>query len=264
MSLQTDDAAAVVGLVSEAQEVPVPVPADTVYDLPGGLIDPSGQVQKQVIIKELTGADEEAMSRATRKGGVFDPFVLLRIVLEKGVESIGGRPMDPSTLERLYIGDRDYIAMQVRIATYGNEVEMSYVCPTCQHEGQVAVELDKDVPIKVLQEPEKWWRDVPLPHGRFANMHLVTVADQTVGMDDETRTPAEVDTVIMGRIVRELDGKPVIGSQTFREAKAGDRKAIRDYLVKTQPGPQFGEVKGECPACKGEVPLPLSLPALFL
>jgi hypothetical protein len=263
LSLQTDDAATVSGLVAEAQEPVVPDHPDTIFDLPGGLLDASGDVLKQVIIKELTGADEEALSRATRKGGVFDPFVYIRAVVERGVESIGGRPANPDMLDRLYIGDRDAIALMVRIATYGGDYEMHYVCPRCSHEGDVVVELDKDIPSRSLDSPE-WWRTIDLPRGRKAIAHLVTVADQTVAMSDDARTNAEVDTVIFSRVVKELDGQIALGEQTFRDAKAGDRKAIRNFLVKTQPGPQMGEVKGECPACNEELPLPLSLPALFL
>jgi hypothetical protein len=265
MSLQTNDAPALVPtIVSEAQEVPIPEPSDGICDLPGGFLDVDGTVHKSVQIRELTGADEEALARATRKGGTFDPFLYIRTVVKRCLEAVGSLQVTDQILDRMLIGDRDWIALHIRIASYGNEYEIKLTCPRCAHEWDAAVELNRDITCKNLPDPEVWFRDIELPKGRKAIAHLVTVADQTVALADDARTGAEIDTVLLARVVKEIDGQPVIGEQTFRDAKAADRKAITKYLADTQPGPNFREVKGECPACNEELNVPLSLPALFL
>lgn len=265
MSLQTDDVSSVQSLVDEAQEIPVPASSDSIVDLPGGLLDVDGTtVHRTATIRELTGADEEALSRATRKGGQFDPYLYIRTVVKRCLESVGTLSVNDQVVDRLLIGDRDAIALAIRIATYGDDYEVHLTCPRCAHEWDAAVELGTDVPTKKLADPEVWWRDVKLPKGGTATCHLVTVADLTVALADDARTGPEVDTILLSRVVQEINGQQVVGEQTFRTANAADRKAITKYLVETQPGPNFGEVKGECPACKEELTIPLSLPALFL
>lgn len=263
MSLQSPETPNFQQVLNEVEEVPLPLASDGIVDLPGGWISPTGEVCRKAVIRELSGADEEALSRATRKGGVFDPVLFLNTALERGLVSIDGHQATPEMRNSLLIGDRDAILMAVRIATYGSDYEAGVKCPQCAYEGDVVFELDRDVEYRTIDAP-RWWWDVPLRNGRSAKAHLVTVVDQQVGLKEESRTAAEVDTIIMSRVVESVDGVPVLGPQSLLQASAGDRRAISRWLVENQPGPKLGEVKGCCPACKTDFPYPLSLPALFL
>lgn len=262
MSTQTAEASMVQNFVRDAQEVAFPEPSDCLVDLPGGWLDSGGTVHHKALIRELTGADEEALSRATKKGGNFDPGIFLGVALQRSLVSIDGIPADDVMRNSLLIGDRDAILLGVRIATYGGDYETSVTCSSCGKESGVVVELEKDVQTR-KSEASAWWRNVPLRKGE-AILHLVTVADQTMALSDDARTGAEVDTIIMSRVVKEINGAPVLGERSLLEAPAGVRRSIAKYLVDNQPGPQLGEVKGSCPACKADINISLSLPALFL
>ena len=260
-----DPAASVQHMVRQAQEVPIPMPSDGLITLPGGWRDPSGLIRRTAEVRELSGADEEALSRSTAKGGQFNPLRFVQLVEERGLTSIDGVPADQAMRDSLLIGDADAIRLAIRIATYGPDYPTELVCPECGVRSKVAFELDKDIPMRTLPDPENLWRTIPLRgDGRTATVRLVTSLDQSIALSDPQRTGAEVDTVLMARVVQEIDGVPVTGESSLRHASAGDRRAISKYLTETQPGPQLGEVKGTCPACSAEVETPLSLPALFL
>lgn len=250
-------------VIAEVEEVQVPVPSDGSVDLPGGWLDQHGQVHKRAEIRELTGADEEAMSRATVKGRL-DVLKFLAVVLERGLVSIGGNPANQKMRDSLLIGDRDAILLAIRIATYGEEFETSITCSECGSTRDVAYDLHKDIETRTLADPESWKREVKLRNNRIAELRLVTVLDQAIATSDDARTVAAINTLIMGRVVFSIDGNPAIGEQTMLELGAGDRRLIQNYLVETQPGPQLGEVKGPCPVCNAEVIVALSMPAMFL
>jgi len=61
-----------------------------------------------------------------------------------------------------------------------------------------------------------------------------------------------------------LDGKPVRGNGPVLDMAARDRRFIIEWLIAGQPGPQYSDVKQECPACEREFPLVMTLTSMFL
>src|SRR6185437_765470 len=73
-------------LKSTVSDYPTPgLPPDDLVVLPGGLVD-SGMVVRNVVVRELTGEDEEALARAVRGGNFFH---YIDTLLERGTVAIG-------------------------------------------------------------------------------------------------------------------------------------------------------------------------------
>ena len=84
-------------------------PPDGRVTLPG-----SGQT---VEVRELTGADEEALAKV--QGTVYRWFALM---LNLAVETIDGKSADSEAVGKLLVGDRDYLLLAIRKVTWGPEI----------------------------------------------------------------------------------------------------------------------------------------------
>jgi hypothetical protein len=244
-----------------------PVEAPEVYPttltLPGGWLDPSANFCRDAEVRELTGADEEAISRVVVKGGDQSALNWMNKIVELGVVSIGGQKPDAKGIRRLLTGDRDALFLAIRKATYGTDYETTLLCPMCGRESGVVFELDEDVKTKVIEDGDQLWRKVNLRHGRVAEVRLVTVEDQYAAFAEAAWTEPERNTVLLATCVRSINGRPILGQQDMRAMGSADRKTLLDYLMNNQPGPMLGEVVAECPKCNQESTITLSMAAMF-
>src|SRR3954468_25079938 len=99
--------ATVASLIAFDGEPPkIDAPPDGTVLLPGGLETDDGIV-RDAVVRELNGEDEEALAKASGH--------TLRYVqaLLRGVETIGGEPVDNKVLRRLLIGDREELILAI-------------------------------------------------------------------------------------------------------------------------------------------------------
>src|ERR1700722_14037906 len=131
---QAANAAVAAAQESIQSEFPQPVPPTSdLVELPGGL-DNGTDVIRTVRFKELTGADEEALARASVS---LYPFHFVNTLIECGVVNLGDEPKsrNKELLKQILVGDRDAIILGIRRATYGDEIELTnWVCPNCKAE----------------------------------------------------------------------------------------------------------------------------------
>lgn len=246
-----------------ADDIATPELYSGIVELPGGWLDPQGNLHKEAEVRELTGADEEAMGKAMIKGTGIDWNRMFKVIMERGVVKLGDRAPTPKDLESLLYGDRDAILLGIRIATYGNEHPANIICPLCGRSSDVAFELDKDIPYRKLEDPANIWRKVTLRNGRVAEIRLVTVADQAAATADMRVGNAQMTTILLSRCVRSIDGEPHLGEQDMQKMGAGDRKILNTYLMDKAPGPRMGEVVVSCPQCNEESSIAISMTELF-
>ena len=83
-------------VAAPAPKVEIPLPPDSVVELPGGLFDPFDGVTTTAEIRELTGADEEVIAR------IGDPGKALLTILERATVKVGDKKADKETLDALY------------------------------------------------------------------------------------------------------------------------------------------------------------------
>lgn len=236
---------------------------DTYVHLPAGYIFQSEVVQ-DAEVRELTGADEEALEKA-RVGG--NPAKYINTLLQCGVVSVGSHTATQSILDELVQGDLDALLMGVRRATFGDDFEVfGVVCESCGESNDLSLNL-KDIPVKELDDPSVRDFLVPLRKGRSARVQFPTGAVQTE-IFKKNRTITEMNNLTLAACILafvEADGSetPCNGINAVKKMGVSDRKTIQMFIYDNQPGPRYDQVVAQCHACEGEVPVPLSVGVLF-
>jgi hypothetical protein len=263
--------AAIAAMLAGGEEVKKPEiapPAGGMFRLPGGYVlgGDFTNARYDAEVRELTGADEEAITKA-RSGGVG---TFITTLLSCGTVTVGDEPSGPTVLDNLLLGDRDMLLLEIRRATYGEEIVWErYTCPFCGDEFRLAVTLD-EIPIRRLEDPSQRVFEVELRRNRKAFVRLPVGSDQKAILAVVDRaTESEQNTLLLSRClisVVEADGteNAVTGNPEFaRSLGIVDRRSILDAIEEKQPGPQYNDVKFLHDSCGKEVPLMISAGDLF-
>lgn len=262
MTTLSTDPKVVKAAISEAlKETPVEVktvaPSSNEVSLPGGFISPGGTLAKYAEVRELTGADEEAISKSGSIGKA------LNTILQRGLISIGGEEVKKDSLDDILSADRDAILLGIRRVTFGETVDYAAICINCNSEQVLQIDLGKDIPIIELDNPiedRKWSVDVK---AGTVVLGLPTGEVQRKLMENTDKTTAELNTILLSGCVLAVNGNASLGASTVLKLGMGDRDKLVNEILEHNPGPRLGEVTKACEACGEEVTTPLSLMALF-
>jgi hypothetical protein len=239
-------------------EVVIPSLPDTTVTLTAGFLDPlEGTVAMTAEVRELTGADEEAIAKLS------DPGKALLAILERATVSVGNEPASKQILGSLLAGDREALLLAIRKATFGSEVEVNTVCDKCPELQTFKIDLNKDVEVKTLEDPIKDRRFTVELKAGLAKVNLPTGDVQTQIINATDKNSAELDTMLLAACVTEIGDQPVISSNRIRSLGITDRRLLLDEIASRNPGPQLSEIKKACGTCGQEVYLPLTLAELF-
>jgi hypothetical protein len=261
MSQVITDAELVSQFAQQAMEEPEKVitsraPSDTTVDLPGGYVSQDGTVVKTAEVRELNGADEEAISKAGSKAKA------LGVLLQRGLIKVGTEDATKDMLDNLLSGDRDAILLGIRKVTFGDELKAMAHCYACNEDQEIVVVLSEDIPVRPLDASKGRTWIVETKKGPVG-VALPTGLVQKKLMDNADKTAAEINTLLLAGCVISVDGAPSMGAHTVLSLGMTDRANLVDEIIDTNPGPRLGEVKKACRACGESMNLPLSLLDLF-
>lgn len=257
------DASSEASALNNALADPVPqiaAPPDPLVELYVGVADPSGDWQKTAIVRELTGADEEALAAFEAKGGVgYADY--MSFLLRRAVESIGhiNVKQNPEVIDNLIIGDRDKLFMAIVEATYGPVREYQVNCSSCGQSNDVFVDIST-FPDKPLKEGVGPKVSVELKNGVVVEMRLPNGTD-SLEATKAAKTTAEQNTFLLSRCVTNVSGNTALWA---KELGMSDRSKLIKTLLDSQPGPEIGEVKAQCADCGHEFELMLDWASLLL
>jgi hypothetical protein len=239
-------------------EVVIPSLPDTTVTLTAGFLDPlEGTVAMTAEVRELTGADEEAIAKLS------DPGKALLAILERATVSVGNEPATKQILGSLLAGDREALLLAIRKATFGSEIEVNTVCDKCPELQIFKIDLNKDVEVKTLEDPIKDRRFTVELKAGLAKVNLPTGDVQTQIINATDKNSAELDTMLLASCVTEIGDQPVLSPNRIRSLGITDRRLLLDEIASRNPGPQLSEIKKACGTCGQEVYLPLTLAELF-
>lgn len=245
-------------VMGSVPEVVIPSLPDTTVTLSAGLIDPfEGTVSTTAEVRELNGADEEAIAKLS------DPGKALLAILERATVSVGGQPATKQILGSLLAGDREALLLAIRKATFGSEVEVTTVCDKCPELQTFKIDLEKDVEVKKLDDPLRDRRFTVELKAGLAKVNLPTGDVQTQIINATDKNSAELDTMLLVACVTEIGDQPVLSPNRIRTLGITDRRLLLDEIASRNPGPQLSEIKKACKNCGQEVSLPLTLAELF-
>lgn len=231
-------------------------PRDNVVTLPGGYVTPTGEVITEAEVRELTGKDEEAISRSDNAGKVLNG------ILTRGTVRIGDIDATEEVLDQLFTGDRDYLLLSIFRATFGDTTETDGYCQGCQEYKTLEVDTTTDIKVEKLEDPigdrrfqvkGKHTYDCVIPTGK-TQKELLMNGDKTM---------AELTTILLSGTVRSIDGSSVLGRAQIQEIGLADRRLIAEEVNKKTFGPVVDKVEAICPDCGGKVVSPISIGSLF-
>lgn len=261
LSTQANDAASIIGddpapMVSNPGSVSVTL-------LRGVKSNLTLEWQKDAIVRELTGTDEEALASYDIKTNVtYSEY--MSYLLKLAVVSIGSISVKDSqdTIDDLIIGDRDLLFLGVIKATYGRYREFDVTCRACEKQNSIQVDLDKDFPIEDNPSDITKPLTVTLKNKSVITMNYPTGGDSQ-WVAKKANNTAEQNTMMLSRCA--ILGLPYSNNPEAwaRGLSLADRSKMVKALFSAQPGPRMEEVKTQCAHCNAIINLALDWVSLL-
>jgi hypothetical protein len=237
-------------------------------ELPGGVLDRRGQCFKTVMVRPLTGRDEELLADRRYRNAAQQVSEFLAQVL---VEVPGlDKPVSRELVSEMLIGDRDYLLLRLRQISLGDRVEQVMRCPApaCGQKADVEF-LISELPVrrvKAVQPLYEFELSEPLrkddPKSGHVALRLPTGHDLEAILDCKDVNPAMANTKLFARIVKKLDREP-LSEAVARELSLRTRYEITAFLNKITPGPEL-KIEVQCPHCRADMSYPFDLYGFFL
>jgi hypothetical protein len=233
-------------------------------DLPRGL-QYAGTWQKRAMVRELTGVDEEAISRVKEITDIYDTVLALGTARIGEVE-LGSLPLveRQGYLAQLLLGERDQLYIGIVRQTYGDHKKMLYTCANCQEQQELTVVLSEDFTMTTVDDVGRTEFDYISSKGDRIVYRPAVGADQIEALKRKNATMAEQNTVILSRcILRVNDDSVIVDPVAYaRQLPMKDRQGLLAELIRRQPTVNM-TVTVDCVACREEQTIPLGWADLF-
>ena len=225
-------------------------PPSTMLTLPRGLRHERAW-HTDVVIRELTGMDEETLGRFTNFLDRWEVLIAL------GIESIGPVTFSDKPLAerremsmRLLSGERMMIFLAVVGATFGDKRTYTFTCRQCQTEMESDILVSQDFPVST---PEDGYGThtyaFTTRKGDKIEYRLPTGADERDVLDRKNLNEGERNTQLLTAIVQKINGKPPLDPEAYlRNMPIQDRIGLLTAVNKYQPTYDFS-MDIECVKC---------------
>lgn len=241
----------------------IPDAPDVIFELPRGRYDGT-KWETEAELRELTGADEEALARLKDPADFFDGVIIY------GTKRIGSLDLEEltfterqSALAELLIGEREQLFLNITRVTYGDSKEFKTNCPSCGIENTTDVILSEDIKCKEMDSPYTLTHTLVTSRGDVITYRLATGVDQMVVLKRRGASPAEQNTLMISECITKVNDKPVLDPVgSARKLSMKDRQILLEGLVENQPSPNL-TLEIPCASCGFETVLPLSWGDIF-
>lgn len=229
-----------------------------VSEFPCGYEDEDGVVHTEFEYREMTGADEEAISRNTVKnsGSKIVSTILERCIVRIGtiVKSEVKSNKWSEIIKSLLVGDQDFALIQIRKESVGSTITVKHTCPNCKRELTTEVDVD-ELEVRpfggdrVLEfELRKGYKDKDGEVHKTGRVRFPNALDREIIEPVARNNMATANTLLLSRIVQELGTLKSVNDAVIRNLTSGDRDSIIKLLSDNAFGYNF-EVEVDCPDC---------------
>ncbi|GAA2623965.1 T4 family baseplate hub assembly chaperone [Paractinoplanes durhamensis] len=213
--------------------------------LPGGWWDDGGRLHRAAELGVLTGRDEEAL---TGVAAAATPRAVTE-VLARCLHRLGDlQPVPPAVVRELLVGDREWLLLQLRRATFGDLVRGDLMCPWPSCGKRVTLEFSAgDVPVRTAPDPRPWY-ELPLPGSSVVRFRLPTGGDAEELGPLAVRDPGSAATLLLARCIGRIGEVADPGPEVVADLPADDRWRIESEMERLAPAVDR-EVDTPCPEC---------------
>jgi len=150
------------------------------FELPGGVTVGEDSRLGKAVLRSLTGREEEWLARnRDAPSAARTTWLLLNCLC-----SLDDTPITVDLVRKLLVGDRDYLMLQLRRLTLGDNVHAIVSCPACNSKIDVDFRTT-EIPVTARPQTKPWY--ALALSGRTVRFRLPTGGDQelVLGMDSE-------------------------------------------------------------------------------
>jgi hypothetical protein len=216
--------------------------------LPGGLVLDDRHRLESVELRPLTGRDEEWLAAHPTAPSA----IAVTRVLTSCLVRVGDAKPTEKLVRRLLVGDRDFLILQLRRMTLGDEFRVVFPCSACGNKMDVLFGADA-VPVTARPQTSAEYSiqlGLSSDSGPAVRFRLPCGADQeaVVRLEPEQAADMLLDRCVLGS-----------GGKSFSSA---DREAIADAMEELAPQVDL-ELDLTCPDCGSQFLAPFDTTAFF-
>ena len=213
--------------------------------LPCGYLTDGGELVREVVVREITGAEEDMLASPKIKDHRKMGELIARCTVSVG--TVQDRDEVSRIIPKLLVGDRVYLFLLIRRVTLGDEYPFRSKCPECDYEGSFNIDLS-GLDVKAMDNPTQRNIELTTPRGRKVIMSPMD------GVREERLSTFKNDndkaTLALASRVTQIDGKPA----TLGDLKLlplSERNFLREQYQSLEGGVDT-TVDVTCPECHAE------------
>lgn len=241
---------------------------DRMYTLPGGWVDPSGDVHREVVLSPLTGREEAIL--AGRSG---HPAARVTEVLGRCIRRIGSlEPVPESVVRDLLVADRDFLLLKLREATFGSRIQGTLPCPWPDCGQKVDVDFTvADIPVvpsavrgrthTMVLSPEAAYPGEGTP-SRDVAFRLPNGADQELLGPGLAENESLVLEELLARCISRIGSTEISSRSAIEELSPLARMEIEREMFRLAPRIEL-DMDVACPECGREFTAPFDVQDFF-
>lgn len=226
-----------------------PLSAAGTVRLPVGYSAEDGEL-REAAVRKMTGREEALLTDPKLRQNAGK---LITALLASCVSDPDGKPIDNSVIRGLSSADRNFLLLELRRATFGDEMEAHYRCPRCQGSTIVLEDLST-IEVRDLETAtggddihvllEDGFVDTDGQCHRELVFALPTGEDEeAAGKRRDTNPSRQRDALLAGCLLQvgEMEERRVraLGVRVLAELSMSDRQLIRRTLDEQAPGPDL-------------------------
>jgi len=243
------------------------------FELPVGYIDEFGRLYRTATLRKMTGHEEALLAdkKLRQNGGRLVTELLTNCLVKLGEIQRVGREI----VAQLTSPDRNYLLLELRKITFGQEIEARYPCPACSETTSILEDLDTlpvrrlngDISTEILVELEDGYED------KGGEIYTNMVFRLPNGVDEEKIASVAKENASRGtnalltRCLVSVGEMPQnrregLGTKLISDLTMGDRARIEKMFRQKMPGADL-QHEVQCESCGRTFQVAMDLTSFF-
>lgn len=241
-----------------------------VYLLPGGYVDESGTIHREVEISPLGGYEEELLANTQ----INESASLVSIILTRCLRRVGTiKQISKQLIQNLLVADRQYLLLKLREETFGDKINANIFCPWPDCGKKISIKFSThNIPVKESEEKGPVFNMKLSPAAAFkgdnGEMHadisfrLPNGEDQKVISPLVSENESKALVLLLGRCIKAIGPLQNPGRDLINKLSPIARLEIEKKMETVAPKVEL-TMEAACPECSHEFAVPFDIQDFF-